>query len=79
LLTSKDVSSCVNGLKALRKKKIEKINKKYDWRVKEITKDIMSFASSENGVTTKDGKIVMSKQDVADIVEGLKRLRAEYI
>ena len=79
LLMSKDVSSCVNGLKALRKNKIEKINKKYDRRVKEITKDIMSFASSENGITTKDGKVVVSKQDVSDIVEGLKRLRAEYI
>lgn len=79
LLTSKEVSSCVNSLKTLKAKKIEKINKKYDERVKSVTAAIMSYASSKDGVTALNGKVVMSKQDVADIVEGLKRLRAEYV
>ena len=78
LLTSKDVSSCVSALKKLKAKKIAKINKKYDKKAEAITKDIMSFADSKNGIATKDGKILLTKQDVADIVAGLEKVRDTY-
>lgn len=78
LLTSKDVSGCVSELKKLKDKKVAKINKKYDKKAEAITKDIMSFSDSKNGITTKDGKILLTKQDVADIVAGLEKVRDTY-
>lgn len=78
LLTSKDVSDCVSALKKLKDKKVAKINKKYDKKAEAITKDILSFSDSKNGITAKDGKILLTKQDVADIVAGLEKVRDTY-
>ena len=79
VLSSKEVKDCVEALTAMKNKQISKINAKYDKRAEAVTKDILSFADSKDGITTKNGKVVLSKQDVSDIVEGLKKVRDSYL
>lgn len=79
LLSKEDVAGIVEGLTTLKNKRIDKINTKYDKVVEAITKDILSFADSKDGISTKQGKIVLSAKDVADIVEGLEKVRDTYI
>lgn len=79
VLSQEDVKKMVESLTDMKNKQINKINAKYDKKADAITKDIMSFADSKNGINTKNGKVILTKQEVQDIVTGLKKVRDSYL
>lgn len=44
-----------------------------------IQKDIDSFSGHKNGIYDKNGKLILSKQDVSDITKALEKQRAKYV
>ena len=59
-------------------KALNKIGKRNDAKISALNKDINSFKGHENGIYTKSGKLVMSKQDVNKSVSSLKGMRDKY-
>lgn len=55
-----------------REKNRGKIEKKYDKKISSYQKDIDSFDQIKDGVKDKKGRDILTKQDVNDIVSGLK-------
>lgn len=48
------------------------LNKKYDRSINAIKKDIKSYEPIKNGLKTKKGKVIFTKDDVKNQVNGLK-------
>lgn len=42
-------------------------------------RDIDSFSGHENGIYDKNGKLILSKQDVSDITKALEKQRDKYV
>lgn len=59
-------------------KQLNKLGKKNDKKINALTKDINSFKGHENGIFTKDGKMVLSADDVNQSVSALKDKRTKY-
>ncbi len=55
-----------------REKNRSKIEKRYDKKISSYQKDIDSFDQIKNGVKDKKGRDILTKQEVDDIVSGLK-------
>lgn len=80
VVSSKDIKSSMDALEKLKDKKINKINKKYDKIVSATQKDIDSFKPyASTGMSTKKGKIVMTAEEVNQIIKSLEDNKARYL
>lgn len=59
-------------------KQLNKIGKSNDKKISALNKDINSFKGYENGVFTKNGKMILSSDDVYQSVSALKTQRDKY-
>lgn len=61
------------------KKLTEQKQEKRKRAAESIQKDIDSFSGHENGIYDKNGKLILSKQDVSDITKALEKQRDKYV
>lgn len=66
-------------LSKMGKKLTEQKQAKRKRAVESIQKDIDSFSGHENGIYDKNGKLILSKQDVSDITKALEKQRDKYV
>ena len=79
VLSSEDVNASIKALEMVKNKKISEINARYDKKVNAINRDIESYRPhAETGIRTKDGKVVITREDVASIIAGLENTRKKY-
>lgn len=71
-------SPLVQRSKKMSEKNINKLGKRNDAKIRALNKDIDSFKGHENGIFTKDGKMVLSADDVNKSVSALKSMRDKY-
>lgn len=56
----------------------KKISDKYDKKISRVQKDIDSFNPIKEGYKDKNGRTILSKQDVSDSVKGLENKKRDY-
>jgi hypothetical protein len=79
VVSSADVKASIKALEKIKNKKISKINAQYDKRVNAINRDIESYRPyTKTGIRTKNGKIVLTREDVLAIITGLEDVRKKY-
>lgn len=61
------------------KKLTEQKQEKRKRAAAKVQRDIVSFAGHENGIYDKNGKLILSKQDVSDITKALEKQRDKYV
>lgn len=59
-------------------RQINKLGKRNDAKIRSLNKDINSFKGHENGIFTKNGKMVLSAKDVQQSVKSLTAQRDKY-
>ena len=62
----------------LSEKKLNKLGKRNDAKIRALNKDINSFKGYENGIFTKNGRMLLSSDDVNKAVSSLKSMRDKY-
>lgn len=79
VMSSADVNAAIKALEKVKDKKISKINARYDKRVNAINRDIESYRPHmKTGIRTKDGKVVVTREDVLAIIAELEDVRKKY-
>lgn len=79
VVSSADARATIEALEKVKDKTIRKINARYDKRVNATNRDIQSFKPyAETGIIAKNGKVVVTREDVLAIIAALEDERKKY-
>ena len=79
-VSSAEVKATIEALEKLKDKKISKINAWFDKRVNASNRDIQSFKQYvETGMRTKNGNVLVTREEVSAIIAALEDERNKYV